>query len=147
MASPLELLGLPAYTGALDRTLGAIETGAKRAVIEAGVQMQRLTQINLTGPPRWKDGKHYPREWGGPGVLTGNLRRSVIINGPFQEGLTTFSILVGPTATYAAAQEFGHPRWHRGKGYPYVQPAYNAMVRHALRPIFYGAARAAILHR
>jgi tryptophanase len=55
----------------------------------------------------------------GPNVVTGDLRRSIVMNTVLQVGLASYMTLVGPTMVYGRAVELG---LRNGANYPYFHP-------------------------
>lgn len=78
-----------------------------------------------------------------PALITGNLRRSITVNGPDTIGPGTFRGEVGPTAIYGRVQELGGGPSNL-PARPYLQPAYDEL-RNEIPSIFREAWAAAIV--
>ena len=63
-----------------------------------------------------------------PSVITGTLRRSVVIEGPIRKGFGSYEAQVGPTVVYARVQELGGGP-HDLPSRPYLKPAYEQWFR------------------
>lgn len=151
MAGPsilAELVGVKPVTDFFRNAALAADGIAEEALSQIAAELARQVEINVTGPARWvkepgPNGTYrrvnHPRE-GGPGVVTGNLRRSVIITGPRSLGNGSAEIAVGVNTVYARSLEHGNPRWKRHGGYPYFEPAVRAIVTEANVHAAYAAA-------
>ena len=113
--------GVPEFGAALEAMTRRVDNGTKQAVRDWESLAERQIKTNATGPARWRNGQNFPRD-GGPGNVSGNLRRGIKTEGPVRRG-TAWVGWVGPTAIYSRAVELGNPRWKRKKGYPFVEPA------------------------
>jgi hypothetical protein len=135
-----EIVGVDRSIAAITFLIKSVDSVASDATSVLATRLVRQAQLNATGPSRWvrvsgQSGKyHYenrPRE-GGPGVVTGNLRRSIRSMGPRAIGVGKVEIVTGVWANYAASLEYGNPRWKRTKegkgGYPFFHPAVDKIV-------------------
>lgn len=144
MAAAIDLSGFMRGFDAFERDLN---TATRTAVSKGGAVVEANIKRKATGPARWsgKPRVNHPRE-GGPGVVTGNLRRSVRIATVRQIGPGVWECTGGPSAVYARAIELGHPRWHRTAGYPFVVPGLAESVPE-LRVVYVAAWRAVLTKR
>jgi phage gpG-like protein len=81
-----------------------------------------------------------------PDLVTGNLRRSVNVEGPEPAGITGWQGQVGPTAEYGRIQELGGITGAHASvlpARPYMQPAWETI--RPIIPVEYRAAWAAAL--
>ena len=135
-----EIIGVDKSIAAITYLIKSVDSVAADATSVLATRLVRQAQLNATGPARWtrvsgESGQyHYinrPRE-GGPGVVTGNLRRSIRAMGPRTVGVGKVEVITGAWANYAAALEYGNPRWKRTKqglgGYPFFQPAVDKVL-------------------
>lgn len=131
----VRIIGLSEFSAAMDKMIASVEAGTSAAVVEGAHAIEAAAKKRATGPARWRKGQNFPRE-GGPGVVTGTLRRSITVVGPLRTGIGGYRALVGPTAVYGRAIELGHPRWHRSGGYPYMAPGLSDALSGPLTAIF-----------
>jgi phage gpG-like protein len=110
-------------------------------MIEAEAKTQLTTSSHRKGTPT----PSAPGE--PPSLITGNLRRSITVDGPHPAGITGWQGEVGPTAEYGRIQELGgiagahdsilparpymQPAWE--KVHPLIGPTYRAAWLGALK--------------
>jgi hypothetical protein len=116
----------------LRRMDAKIEAAAMKALGYLGVAYQAEAQANANGPFN-SGGPHIPWDKPGPNKRSGNLIRSIRPTLPIRKGFGSYSVSVGPSMVYAMAVELGHPKWKSGVNYPYMKPAYDAMLPKAKR--------------
>lgn len=131
----VRIIGLHEFEAAMTKMVADVEAVTRAAVVEGAHAIEAAAKKRATGPARWRKGVNYPRE-GGPGVVTGALRRSIMVVGPLRTGVGGFRALVGPTVVYGRAIELGHPRWQRSGGYPYMAPGLADALAGPLTNIF-----------
>lgn len=135
MAEDFRLLGLGEFKAGIDKLLVQMEAATSEAVVLAAHEVEAAAKIEATGAARWRNGKNFPRD-GGPGVVTGTLRRSITVLGPMRIGLGSFRALVGPTVVYGRAVELGLARWRHQGGYPYMRPGLEKALAGRVPAIF-----------
>lgn len=113
--------GWDELAAALDSLALKVET-ATEAAIKLGGEAVRASIIGqMNGRP-------------GPNVITGALRRSVMVGTPTQEGPGVWSLTVAPTTVYARRIELGFDaadslgRVYHQLPYPYVKPGVTQVV-------------------
>lgn len=139
------LHGVQAATAALDQKVIAMQAATRAALRRSLSLIERNTKRALrtyTNPEGWQPAP--PGE--PPAWVTGNLARSVSVEGPDQAGPGRWSGRVGPTAVYGRIQELGGVA---GRGSvlpprPYMDPTFRDALPEIHR-IFVEAWRAAIL--
>lgn len=96
----------------------ATDNAVREAVAKSAALTVKDAQANFEGSHK----KGQPHVGGTkPNVVTGNLRRSIIMQPIVRTGLASYSTSVGPTAIYSRAVELGlrqAPAIH----YPFFQP-------------------------
>lgn len=115
--------------GALTQQADKYEQAVAYGISQVAFAFEREAKKNFSGTRRRVAGHIEPRYHVGgdkPNVITGNLRRS--INTKIVRGFDgSYKATVGPSMVYARAVEKGLPDWKRGRGYPYIEPAYNSV--------------------
>ncbi|WP_020658398.1 hypothetical protein [Amycolatopsis benzoatilytica] len=109
-----------AIEGSIARQVAATSTAvAKGAHVIEGKAKEELTKASH------KRGTPTPSMAGQPPALvSGTLRRSVIVQGPKPTSSAGFSASIGPTAVYGRIQELGGMAGHsRLPPRPYMRPA------------------------
>lgn len=119
------------------------ETVTRQAVRKLGMRLVNYAKRNASGPKRVgkprvnRKGVTIPYRAGGPGVVTGHLRRGVL---PLQEGRSgphEWFITVAPTARYGRRLELGFTgtdslgRRYNQPAYPFMRPARDRVEREA----------------
>jgi hypothetical protein len=109
----------------------------KEAALKIGAAVERQAKINAATGSHKPGEPHIPGTGPGPNRASRNLLDSIISYGR-PVGLNGYQVVVGPTAVYARAVEFGHPNWKMrsdgtpftpGVGYPYFVPAVEGLRR------------------
>ena len=115
--------------GALTAEASKFEQAVAYGLAQVAFAFERQAKQNFSGTRRRVGGHIEPRYHVGgdkPNVITGNLRRS--INTKIVKGFEgSYTATVGPSMVYARAVEQGLPNWKRGRGYPYIEPAYKTV--------------------
>ena len=104
-----------------------IEQAAMKALGYLGLAFQAEAQSNAKGPFN-SGGPHIPWDKPGPNVRTGNLVRSIRSTMPIRKGFGSYSVGVRPSVYYAGWVENGSSSWPSGVNYPYMKPAYDALL-------------------
>jgi hypothetical protein len=114
------------------------EQGGLAALSRVAHMVQAQAMVNASGEARWTNGRPGPRarQGGtGPGVVSGSLRRSIMVDGPTSMGSGEWMMLVGPTMRYSRRLELGFEGADsRGRSfhqppYPYLKPAFDFVVQ------------------
>mgnify|MGYP005819863605 CR=1 FL=1 len=114
----LHLAGAGDARRAIERWVARTDTATRAAVSAAAHEIEAAAKSHFSGTHR----KGQPHEGGPePNVVTGTLRRSIIVEGPTSAGAFTWAAKVGPTTVYARAIELGL-RQAPGVSYPYFGP-------------------------
>jgi hypothetical protein len=92
--------------------------GAKLIVAKGASLVIRYSQDRFQGAHA-KGQPHIGGTGSGPNVVTGDLRRSIVMDSIMQIGLAHFATTVGPTMVYGRAVELG---LRNGANYPYFHP-------------------------
>ena len=98
----------------------------------------RQAKVNASGPPRLagkerrtRFGTTLAHRDGGPGVVTGRLRNSIVVTSQGRYGLHGWQVTVAPTVIYSRRLELGFNgtdsigRRYQQPPYPYFTPAYR----------------------
>lgn len=104
-----------------------IAVAAGKALGYLGLAFQAQAQKNADGPYN-SGGPHIGWALPGPNKRTGNLLRSIRSTKPLRIGFGSYKVGIGPSVYYAAIVENGSSRWKSGVNYPYMKPAYDAML-------------------
>jgi hypothetical protein len=100
----IETAALAASAGLLSEAAHMTELRAKKKAGEGG---------------RHKAGTPTPATPGsGPAVISGSLRRSIHVQGPYRKGWNVLEVMVGPSMIYGRRVELEY-------NYPYMKPAYE----------------------
>jgi phage gpG-like protein len=133
---------LQAVVDANDRaTRAATAKGAH--LIEAETKKKLTTSSHKRGTPT----PSRPGE--PPSLISGQLRRSIKVEGPTQLGPATYQAKIGPTAVYGRIQELGGECGRRGAttlpARPYLAPALSGLITSGrLGDVYSAAWRAAM---
>lgn len=115
-----EMTGLEAMLAAMEMQQTRVKNAAREGVADALHHVEAIMKALLSRtshPP----GTPTPSPPGSPpSLVTGNLRRSVQVDGPRQQG-DSWVADVGPTAHYAMYQELGTRHL---PARPFIAPAY-----------------------
>ncbi|MHB8490607.1 MAG: HK97 gp10 family phage protein [Solirubrobacteraceae bacterium] len=134
----LSWIGLDKFKAAIDGIAARMAVETRGAVAEAAHLIEAKAKANFEG----SHAKRMPHEGGSkPNVVTGNLRRSIHVEGPTGSGMS-WSAKVGPSAVYGRAIELGL-RQNRLVKYPYFRPGFEEAVPE-IAEIFHRHALAAI---
>lgn len=130
------LEGLEKFDAMMRDLPDKMDSVTRRTIREGAHAIERQAKINSTGPPRWKDGVNHPRR-GGPGVVSGDHRRSIHVTGPTRwmgHGSGAWEARIGPSMIYSRRLELGMPG--RTPPYPYLRPALEFVKRIVLPGLF-----------
>lgn len=107
MEITLTTTGYTEWVGAVDAIIAALRPAAERAVSRGLDEVDRSAALVLSAKshPELTPTPSLPGE--PPALVTGNLVRSYTTLGPYWLDETVVEGQVGPTAVYAAIQEFG----------------------------------------
>lgn len=103
---------------ALRQMISDADAATKGAVAEAAHLVEAKAKANAAGRP-------------GPRVVSGDLRRSIHVDGPIREGTLGYSAQVGPSVIYARRIELGFVgtdsigRHYNQQPYPYLRPGFD----------------------
>lgn len=105
--------GLAEFHAAMDKIIAGAEEATRGAVAEAAHLIEAKAKENAP-------------------VVTGTLRRSIVVTGPVPTGHGSFSATVGPTVIYGRRIELGFHgtdsigRHYDQSGHPYFQPGFDS---------------------
>jgi len=155
------LRGVPAFKAACDKKIAQMDAATRRATIRSLHLLERRAKEKLAIRSHER-GTPTPSDPGDPPALvSGNLRRSIRVEGPHPIGPHTWRGQVGPTAEYGRIQELGgeihtriaeRPMFSAGQAgtgtpipaRPYMDPALRESLDE-IRAIFVEEFRKAIL--
>lgn len=146
MSSTWHMEGIPEFNLALLRLEAAAEVAGAAATAKGAHLIEAATKDNLSRYAHSK-GTPTPSPPGAPpAVITGTLRRSVMVDGPNRVGFGVYEARIGPTVVYSRIQELGGTA---GRGStlpprPYLSPAVTASMPEL--GVIYREAWAAALH-
>jgi hypothetical protein len=106
---------------------------------EVLLAVKERAKAESSGPARWVGGVNHPRK-GGPGIVTGEHRASIQVEGPMPTGRTSLRGYVSATSGHSLFLERGTKRM---PAYPFLAPAAKAVapragdifLRHWLRAV------------
>lgn len=111
--------GVSELGATLAKKTDAVHAVGRSAVIEVAHLMERVAKEHAGEGGRHKLGTPTPATPGsGPAVITGTLRRSIIVSDVSAYGLFGWTAKIGPTAIYGRRVELEYD-------YPYMTPAYE----------------------
>lgn len=119
MTVRVEWLGVREFVAALDRMSTAMTEAGGPAVAAAAKVLQAEAKAQASGRP-------------GPNVISGDLRSSIVIDGPSRRTPWSWEALVGPTTRYGRRIELGFRgtdslgRHFDQPPYPFLSPAFTA---------------------
>lgn len=124
----ISLQGVERFVAAVEHQVTATVAATRQAVataahaVEDEIKRQLTTSSHRRGTPT----PSAPGE--PPSLVTGNLRRSIRVQGPTAGGAMRWEASVGPTAIYGRIQELGGVagRGARLPARPYVAPGLRA---------------------
>jgi phage gpG-like protein len=139
------LRGVDRFVGAVDLKVAQMRRATQQATAKALHLIERRTKQRL-GEKSHQRGTPTPSGAGEPpALITGNLRRSITVEGPVPLSPNSWRGSVGPTAIYGRVQELGGVT---GRGTlparPYLRPSYEELLPE-IRAIFEAAWTEAIL--
>lgn len=128
----VQLLGVPEFMAAIDGLVAAADIGAREATAKGGHLIEAETKKNL-GKYSHPKGTVTPSPPGQPpAIVTGQLRRSIRVQGPTKTGPGAWESQTGPTAVYGRIQELGGVTGRGGAttlpARPYLEPAVKALI-------------------
>lgn len=124
--------GTAKFVAALDAIVKANDAATRAATAKGAHLIEAETKKQLTSSSHPK-GTPTPSSPGEPpSLVTGQLRRSIRVQGPAQVAPATYEARIGPTAVYGRIQELGGVT---GRGHattlparPYLAPALEALI-------------------
>lgn len=121
------LKGLPEFNAGLARIMAAVDVATATAAGTGAHLVEANIKAKLSLKSHSKRTKTPSAPGEPPATISGNLRRSVAVQGPTRVGWGVYESKVGPTAVYGRIQELGG---RTGRNYatylpprPYVHPA------------------------
>lgn len=124
---------------ALNAMAAREDRATRLAVRELAARLIRYAKREASGPARGggvrrnRKGEVVPHHSGGPGVVTGHLRRSILVLNEGRQGPFSWFTRVAPRTPYARRLELGFVGAD-SRGRRYTQPPYPYM-RPALRKV------------
>lgn len=124
--------GTAKFVAALDAIVKANDAATRAATAKGAHLIEAETKKRLTSSSHPK-GTPTPSSPGEPpSLVTGQLRRSIKVQGPTRIALGTYEARIGPTAVYGRIQELGGVT---GRGHattlparPYLAPSLEALI-------------------
>ena len=119
----IHMLGVSEFKAALERSVARQAAASREAVAKGAhtIEFYAKQQLSIGSHPKNEPTMSRPGE--PPELVSGNLRRSVVVQGPTGSG-TEFTAKVGPTAIYGRIQELGGWTGHSHlPARPYMKPA------------------------
>jgi hypothetical protein len=120
------IAGVKELEASLD-TIVAKQVAATRTATATAlhlIEREAKTQLTSSSHPRGTPTPSAPGD--PPSLVSGNLRRSVRVDGPNRHGRTGWEGQVGPTADYGRIQELGgYTEYSYLPPRPYMQPAWD----------------------
>ena len=101
------MVGTKEFIAALKKTTAAMDAGTRAATSASAslIQRQIITELGRSSHPK---GTPTPSSVGQPpSLVSGQLRRSIKVQGPTSLGLGMYQAQIGPTAIYGRIQELG----------------------------------------
>ena len=144
----IRLEGVAEFKAALLGTISAEQAATRKATADGAHLIEKAAKEKL-GETSHERGTPTPSAPGDPpSLITGNLRRSITVNGPNATqvgGFPGWRAEIGPTAVYGRVQELGGWAGHANlPPRPYMQPAYDD-VKPQLQGIFTKAWRGPLM--
>lgn len=142
------LRGVDKFLGAVDLKVAQMRRATAAATAKALHLIEKRTKEKL-GLKSHKKGTPTPSSPGEPpALISGNLRRSIQVEGPIPVTANSWRGSVGPTAAYGRVQELGGATGRGGRSHlparPFLQPSYDEL-KDEIRAIFEAAWTEAIL--
>jgi hypothetical protein len=129
MADGLIWHGVPEFKAALDKAVADAYKAGQRGANNAAALVDKTTKAKLAQTTH-KRGTPTPSAPGEPpSLVSGQLRRSVLIVPATPRGATAWVAKVGPTAVYARIQELGGSAGTTVlPARPYLEPAVRELI-------------------
>ena len=128
----IELRGVGEFLAALDGVVALTDAATREAVAKGAHLIEAETKKNLTRYSHPKNTVTPSPPGEPPAIVTGQLRRSIRVQGPTKTGLGTWESKTGPTAVYGRIQELGGVTGRGGAttlpARPYLGPAVKALI-------------------
>ncbi len=123
----VELTGLAAFQARLNRMIAEVDVATEAAAAAGGHLVEGQIKDNLSRYSHPKGTRTTSPPGEPPAVVTGTLRRSLIVEGPARIGFGMYEARVGPAGVvYARVQELGGRTGRNGATVlpprPYVKP-------------------------
>jgi HK97 gp10 family phage protein len=111
--------GLSGMFAGFDKIIAEADMASKVILAKSAAVVITKAQHNFEGAHK----KGQPRVEGDkPNIVTGYLRRSIVMSPIFRFGIADYAVKVGPTAIYGRSVELGYKTQ---KAYPYFVPGVN----------------------
>jgi Bacteriophage HK97-gp10, putative tail-component len=121
--------GIDAFGRALDTLEAAVDEATHKAIVEAAALVEKAAKEHASGAP-------------GPNVVTGDLRRSVVVTDISATGSMGWTARIAPTTSYGRRVELGfHGTDRLGRHYdqaarPFLRPALDELRPYELPEVF-----------
>lgn len=128
----VRLVGVPQFMAALDGMVAAADYAAREATGKGAHLIEAETKKNLSIGSHARGEPTTSAPGTPPDLVTGQLRRSIRVQGPTKTGPGTWESKTGPTAVYGRIQELGGVTGRGGAttlpARPYLEPAVKALI-------------------
>lgn len=110
--------GMAEFDRALDDMVARVDEAGRLALARAAHEVERAAKDHASGRP-------------GPNVVTGTLRRSIVVAGITRQGARGWGTFVGPTTVYGRRVELGFEgpdrrgRVYHQSGHPFLEPGFR----------------------
>ena len=111
--------GIKESTAKLEGMARDVDAAGREIVVKGAALVITYAQQNFAGAHA-KGQPHIETSNGGPNIVTGDLRRSIIMDPIVRLGFSEYMTQIGPTMVYGRAVELG---LKNGANYPYFGPA------------------------
>lgn len=132
MATSLVWHGVDEFKAALDRAVADAYRAGQRGANAAAALVEATTKEKLRQTTHRRGTPTPSRPGEPPSLISGQLRRSVLIVPAEPRGATAWVAKVGPTAVYARIQELGGDTGRNGASTlparPYLEPAVKELI-------------------
>lgn len=129
---PVELRGVSEFLAALDGMVAAADVAAREATGKGAHLIEAETKKNLSIGTHRRGEPTTSAPGTPPDLVTGQLRRSIRVEGPTKTGPGAWESKTGPTAVYGRIQELGGVTGRGGAtalpARPYLEPAVKALI-------------------
>lgn len=141
MAAGMVWHGVEEFKAALDRAVADAYKSGQRGANAAAALVEKTTKDKLRQKTHRRGTPTPSRPGEPPALVSGQLRRSVLIVPAQPTGKTAWTAKVGPTAVYARIQELGgqlaynprHGMWRKGQegslpARPFLEPSVQELI-------------------